>query len=158
MHIKYWSCVGLIYGPVGLLACRGWTGLDWCLEWYFLNQHYWFSYFRYWPWCCWVPPNRYLEVALLQSSALYISPLQIPGSGPSPLQCSVYIPLTDTWKWPFSTPVLRIYPPYRYLELALLHSSALYISPYLFCDKCRVKVKVKVQFTLYQATKGPEVD
>ena len=53
---------------------------------------------------CVYPPYRCLDLALLQSSALYIFPLQIPGTGPSPVQCAVYIPLTDTWKWPFSNP------------------------------------------------------
>jgi len=43
---------------------------------------------------------------------------------------------TDTWNWPFSSPVHYMYPSYR------------------FCDKCRIKVKVKVKFTLYQATKA----
>jgi len=35
---------------------------------------------------------------------------------------------TDTWHWPFSSPVRCIYPPYRCLELAVLQSSALYLS------------------------------
>ena len=93
---------------------------------------------RNWPFSrpvrCVYPPYRYLELALLQASALYISPLQIPVTGPSPVQCAVYIPLTDTWKWPFSIPVRCIYPPYRYLGVALLQSSALYISPYRYLE------------------------
>ena len=44
---------------------------------------------------------------------------------------------------------------YRYLELTLLHSSALHVFPLpLFYDKCRIKVKVKVKLILEQATKA----